>query len=154
MISNTTENAISLYEHEASQSSAILASISNIYCDDLLAREMRKRRNVSTFASHSRSHGLSAETLVKNWNFPVEHAKRTLSVTTQRGIRSRPDVLMRRFKTNDRMLRYNRLNTNMFTDTVEVGTLSRRQNKYAQVYVVPPNWMKPKVCELKARVTL
>jgi hypothetical protein len=134
-------NSISLYEHEVTQSSAILASISNIYCDDLLAREMREKRNVSAFASHSRSHGLSAETFAKNWNIPVERAKRTLSVTTQGGIRSRPDVL-RRFKTNDRMLRYNRLNTNMFTDTMEAGALSRRQIKYAQVNVVPPSWMK------------
>ena len=135
-------NAISIYEHEASQSSAIMASISSIYCDDLLARSMREKCNVSAFASKSKSHGLSAETLARNWNIPVERAKRTLTVTTQRGIRSRPDVLTRRFKTNDRMLRYNRLNTNMFTDTMEAGTLSRRQNQYAQVYVVPPNWTK------------
>jgi hypothetical protein len=31
----------------------------------------------------------------------------------------------------------------MFTDTLEAGgTLSRRQNKYAQAYVIPPNWTK------------
>jgi hypothetical protein len=30
----------------------------------------------------------------------------------------------------------------MFTDTMEAGTLSKRQNKYAQVFVVPPNWTK------------
>jgi hypothetical protein len=41
-----------------------------------------------------------------------------------------------------RMLQYNRLVAKMFTDTLEAGTLSRRQNKYAQAYVIPPNWAK------------
>jgi hypothetical protein len=30
----------------------------------------------------------------------------------------------------------------MFTDTLESGTLSRHQNRYAQAYVIPPNWTK------------
>jgi hypothetical protein len=79
---------------------------------------------------------MSAETLAKNWGIPLERAKRTLAVTTQRGLRIRPSMLSmltQRFKTNDRTLRYRRLNTVMFTDTLEAGTLSRRQNKYAQV---------------------
>ena len=135
-------NAISIYEHEASQSAAVMAGISNIYCDDLLGRSMKEKCNVFAHSIKSKSNGISSEDLARNWNIPVERAKRTLAVTTQRGVRSRPDALTRRFKTNDRMLRYNRLNTTMFTDTAEAGTLSRRQNKYVQVYVVPPNWTK------------
>jgi hypothetical protein len=61
---------------------------------------------------------MSAETLTKNWGMPLERAKRTLAVTTQRGLRNRPSMLTQRFKTNDRMLRYRRLNTVMFTDTL------------------------------------
>jgi hypothetical protein len=133
--------AISMYEHEVSQGNAILAGISSVYCDDLLAQAMRERRIVSAVTSGSRT-ALTPETLAKNWNIPLERAKQTLAVTTQRGIRSRPTVLTRRFKTNDRMLRYNRLDAKMFTDTLEAGTLSRRQNKYAQAYVIPPNWTK------------
>jgi hypothetical protein len=30
----------------------------------------------------------------------------------------------------------------MFTDTLEAGVMSKRQNKFAQVFVVPPNWTK------------
>ena len=133
--------AVSTYEHQCSQGNAILAGISSIYCNDLLAKSMRDKCFVS--AVTSTSHGpLSPEILAKNWNIPLERAKQTLLVTTQRGIRSRPTTLTRRFKTNDRMLRYNRLNTTMFTDTLQSGTLSRRQNLYAQAYVIPPNWTK------------
>jgi hypothetical protein len=133
--------AISTYEHELSQGNAILAGISSVFCNDLLAQAMREKRTVSAVGSGSRT-ALRPETLAKNWNIPLERAKQTLAVTTQRGIRNRPTVLTRRFKTNDRMLRYERLNTKMFTDTLEAGTLSRRQNKYAQAYVIPPNWTK------------
>jgi hypothetical protein len=40
------------------------------------------------------------------------------------------------------MLRYKRLSTNIFTVTLEAGTLSRRQNKSAQVFAVLPNGIK------------
>jgi hypothetical protein len=50
--------------------------------------------------------------------------------------------IRRQFYTNDRMLRYNRLSNNMFTDTLESGTLLRRQSKFAQVFAVAPNWIK------------
>jgi hypothetical protein len=134
--------AISTYEHELSQSNAILAGISSVYCDELLAQAMREKRTVSVVGSGSRT-TLRHETLAKNWNIPLERAKQTLAVTTQRGIRIRPTTpLTRRFKTNDRMLWYERLNTRMVTDTLKAGTLSRRQNKYAQAYVIPPYWTK------------
>ena len=140
---NVTErNAISTYEHEASQQAAVMASISSIYCDDLLVRNMRDKCCVSAVTSSNVAKGISAELLARNWGIPLERAKRTLQVTTQKGIKSRPEILVRRFKTNDRMLRYNRLGCKMFTDTLESGTLSKRGNKYGQVYVIPPNWMK------------
>ena len=97
---------------------------------------------ISTIQSQKQVNSISPEFLAKNWMIPLERAKRTLQVTTQKGIRSRPNLLTRRFKTNDRMLRYNRLNCTMFTDTLQSSVLSRRQNKYAQVYCVPPNWTK------------
>jgi hypothetical protein len=131
-----------LYEHEASQSSAIIASIDPIMCDDWLANALQEHCCVSTLQTTTKSIGISAETLARNWNIPLERAKRTLQVTTQRGIKSRPTVMTQRFKTNVRMLRYQRLAVDMFTDTMEVGTLSKRQNKYAQVFAVPPNWTK------------
>jgi hypothetical protein len=130
------------YEHEASQSSAISASINPMMCDDWLANALQEHCCVSTLQTTTKSIGISADTLAKNWNIPLERAERTLQVTTQRGIKSRPTIMTQRFKTNDRMLRYQRLGVNMFTDTMEAGTLSKRQNKHAQVFVVPPNWTK------------
>ncbi|KAG7369935.1 hypothetical protein IV203_027685 [Nitzschia inconspicua] len=157
MISNTTAETsktsvwrlnvvercvISTYERDHSQSSAMLANISPILCGDLLAQAMNERYRVAAFQVTPSAHGLSAETLAKNWNIPMERAKRTLAVTTQRGIRSRPNPMVQRFKTNDRMFRYNWLTSNMFTDTLESGLKSVQQNKYAQIFVVPPNWTK------------
>jgi Reverse transcriptase (RNA-dependent DNA polymerase) len=141
----TERSATSIYEHEASQSAAILSEINPLLCDDWLAQALRETRNTSNVSSIHTSekfHGITAETLARNWSIPLERAKRTLTVTTQKGIKARPTEMTRRFKTNDRMLRYNRLATNMFTDTMQSGTLSRRQNKYAQVFVIPPNWTK------------
>jgi hypothetical protein len=140
-LSVANQNAASCYEHEASQSASVIASISPVLCDDLLSRTMYERCRISAFHTTEGSRSMSAE----NWGIPLERAKRTLAVTTQRGLRIRPSMLSmltQRFKTNDRTLRYRRLNTVMFTDTLEAGTLSRRKNKYAQVFAVPPNWTK------------
>jgi hypothetical protein len=134
--------AISTYEHEGSQSAAVIASIKPKLCDDLLAQSMMEKCFLSSVHTTTRSNAISIETLSRNWSIPLERAKRTLTVTTQRGVRTRPATLTRRFRTNDRMLRYQRLRTTMFTDTLEAGTLSRRQNRYAQVFVIPPNWTK------------
>jgi hypothetical protein len=73
---------ISTYEHELSQGNAILAGISSMYCNDLLAQAMREKRTVSAVGSGSRT-ALRPETLAKNWNIPLERAKQTLAVTTQ-----------------------------------------------------------------------
>jgi hypothetical protein len=87
--------------------------------------------------------GLTAEQLARNWMIPLApKARRTIEMTTQRGIRTRPDGLIRRFMTNDRMLRYNRLALTMFTDTLKADSESYRQNKYAQVFAAPPAWIR------------
>jgi hypothetical protein len=103
---------------------------------------MGGKRNMAAVSSGSRT-ALRPETLAKNRNIPLENAKQNLTVTTQQGIRNQPTVLTGKFKTNDRMLWYNCLNAKIFTDTLEAGALSRRQNKYyAQAFVIPPYWTK------------
>ena len=74
-------------------------------------------------------------TLAKRWNIPIDRAKITVCVTTQRGVRhvANPSIT-RRFPTNDRMLQYNRLPHSMFTDTLLAGTASQRGHKFAQVF--------------------
>ena len=54
---------------------------------------------------HKRS--IDAPTLARNWGIGLQAAKQTVKVTTQRGIRSIANPsLSRRFRTNDRQLRY------------------------------------------------
>ena len=99
--------------------------------------------NVSTTATSTRKSTLHPERLARNWGIGIEAAKRTLQATTQRGIRtiSNP-ALSRRFRTNDRQLRYRRLRCDLFTDTLESSLLSKRQNRYAQIYGSSWGWAR------------
>ena len=81
--------------------------------------------------------------LSKRWGISPHKAKRTLTKTTQRGVRrSLTPELTRRFPTNDRMLRYRRLPHNCFTDTLISGTVSKQGNKYAQAYCTSFGWSR------------
>ena len=71
--------------------------------------------------------------LAKRWNIGLETAKKTLLRTTQRGLRISPNPLLsQQYSSNDRMLRYQRLPVDLFTDTLEAGIVSHRGNKHAQ----------------------
>jgi hypothetical protein len=92
--------------------------------------------SVSLVKSEMRDNsGVDAATLAKNWGIGIEAAKRMHLVTTQRGIRRMiHPSLTKRYKTNDRQLRYRRLHVTMFTDTMSSIILSRKQNKAAQIF--------------------
>ena len=61
--------------------------------------------------------------LSKRLNIPLEMARRTLMITTQRGRRTTTEpTLNRKYCTNDRILRYNRVSTNTFMDTMFAST--------------------------------
>jgi hypothetical protein len=92
-------------------------------------------------ASSKVVHKMSPEKLASNWNIGLDAAKRTLKCTTQKGIRSvsNPSIA-RRFRTNDRPLRYRRLKTNVFTDTMFSTIPSSRENTCAQVYCNDLQW--------------
>ena len=104
--------------------------------------------------------GMSPAKLAKNWGIGLETAKQTLKVTTQRGVRTvlHPS-LSRRYRTNDRQLRYRRLGVELFSDTMEANTRSRRGNKYAQIFCARNGWirafpMKKKSCAHEGLSTL
>jgi hypothetical protein len=87
--------------------------------------------------------GLTIEALAKNWMITLPQAKLTLDATTQRAIRVRPKDLVRRFKTNDRSLRYTQLMCTVFTDTFKADTESKQGNLYGQIYIaVPSGYMR------------
>ena len=84
---------------------------------------------------------VDAPTLAKRWNIPIDRAKNTVHVTTQRCVQYVAITsIMRRFPTNERMLRYNRLTHPMFTDTLLAGTASQRGHKFAQVFATSYGW--------------
>ena len=91
----------------------------------------------------SRREGIDARTLSRNWGIGLETARRTLKAATQRGIRTvlHPS-LSRHFRTNDRQLRYRRLPVTMYTDTMKANTVSRRGNKYAQIFCTTNGWTR------------
>ena len=62
-------------------------------------------------------------------------------VTTQRGVRhvANPSI-MRRFPTNYRMMRYNRLPHPIFIDTLLAGTASQHGHKFDQVFATSYGW--------------
>ena len=69
---------------------------------------------------NSRSGGrrIKPEQLAKRLNIPIEVAKKTLRATTQLATRTTDEPsLTRKYRTNDRMLRYHRLSCNTFMDT-------------------------------------
>jgi hypothetical protein len=70
--------------------------------------------------------GVDDTTLAMNRGIGLEAAKRTRLVTTQRGIRRMiHPSLTKRYKTNDRQLRYCRLQVTMYADTMFSTILSR-----------------------------
>ena len=89
-----------------------------------LEASMTNRQPVKTILTSQRKM-VDAPTLAKRWYIPIDRAKNTVHVTTQRGVQhvANPSI-MRRFPTNDRMLRYNRLPHPMFTEKLLVGTAS------------------------------
>ena len=93
---------------------------------------------------HIRSHNIASidlQTLVARWMISPDHAKRTVVMTTQRGVRTCLNpTLSRRFSTNDRMLGYKRLPHIMFTDTMFASTVFRQGNKMAQIYPTSFGW--------------
>ena len=106
---------------------------------------------VSGVTTSDRRNGVDAPTLARNWGIGLEAAKKTIKVTTQRGVRTMVHPsLSRRFRTNDRQLRYRRLGIECFTDTLIAKTESRQKNKYAQVFCTVEGWTRAFPMKLKS----
>jgi hypothetical protein len=120
-----------------------LGEISDTLNDDTFIDGLKRHVNVSSAmldvgATVSKPKNIiTSDRLAKTWGIGIEAAKRTRTkATTQRGVRSvTHPSLTRRFRTNDRQLRYRRLNTNMYTDTMFSTIRYTRGNVAGQVYV-------------------
>jgi hypothetical protein len=91
------------------------------------------------------------EVLSKSWGIGKESARRMVKVTTQRGVRRvLYPPLSRRFRTNDRQLRYRRLRSDAFGDRLEASVKSRRGNTYAEVFGTSFGWSRVFPAKLKS----
>ncbi len=86
---------------------------------------------------------IDPQTLAALWMISPEHAKRTVVITTQSGVRTCLNpTLSRQFPTNDRMLQYKCVLHTMFSDTLFSGSVSRQGNKMAQAYATSFGWAR------------
>jgi hypothetical protein len=88
--------------------------------------------------SAGKSKGISAEHLSKVWSILHEDVACTLQVTTQRLRHDADSSLSRNFGTNDRAVRYKKLKSYFFSDTLFVTgkAKSSRGNICAQLFVL------------------
>ena len=126
----------------------IVASLHSLpqQCQDEsdLGKALEATVNISSITSVKTGPKVDGPTLAKRWGIGLPSAIKTVKVTTQRGVRSVVEAsLTRRFRTNDRMLRYRRLAHDLYTDTLESSVPSwQRQNRYGQVYATDFGWSR------------
>jgi hypothetical protein len=94
--------------------------------------------------------------LAKCWKIGIEMARCTLVATTHTCIRTTLHLtLSRRFRTNDRALRYRRLSHDFYTDTMKAkSVLWFHQNKYVQVFCTRFGWTRIYPMRLKSEAHL
>jgi hypothetical protein len=111
--------------------------------DDPFLERLETCARVSSVQSTTRANKTTPGQLASRWNIGLDKAKKTLAVTTQRGTRTVANPPMEaRFRTNKRQLRYRRLSTALYTDTMFASVTSRRGNACAQIFVNDLEWCR------------
>ena len=89
-------------------------------------------------ATAGKHKGVTAKLLCKIWSINKEEADRTINCITQLKQQDTDGPISRRFSTNDRMLRYKRINSHFFTNTLVAKPTrkSRRGYQYVQLFVL------------------
>ena len=93
---------------------------------------------ITSSATATGVRGVSAEHLSKIWRIDLPTAERNIDVTSQRCPRPAKDNLAGNYTTNDRMLRYRRIDTYVFMDTffaTKKSGKSTRGNTCCQLFV-------------------
>jgi hypothetical protein len=80
-------------------------------------------------ADATNTRGVPAEQLSKVWRIDLPTATKTIDVTSQRCVQSQGDNLSHNYITNDRMLRYRRINEHFFMDTFFATKKSRKSSR-------------------------
>jgi hypothetical protein len=90
---------------------------------------------ISAVASKTRHVELSPAQLAKMWHVGVDVAASTLKSTTQDGIRTAVRPISRRYRTEQQQFKYNRLNSQFYSDTFKATVPSIGGNIYGQIFV-------------------
>ena len=99
--------------------------------DDL---ECLFRSDISSMEAHS-SKGVTPDFIKKIWSVSSDEASDILKANTQLNRQSNEGFLSRQFTTNDRMLRYRRINSYFFTDTMFVTKAAKSTRNYTMLQV-------------------
>ena len=122
--------------NERTFASKLYTSIGAVSCADPDCDLFVQDRMVSGVTATSPS-SIKPSFLSKIWNIKPEHATKAIEQNSHLYRHGQDIELSRRFSTNDRMLRYKRINSRFFTDTFFVTSkaVSSRGNKCAQIFV-------------------
>ena len=133
-------------EDESPSEEEEFAEIADLSAEDLIARlslaaeagelDLDEIMVSATYAKPSK--GVQAAHLSKIWKIDLKTAERTLERSTQLRRMSQDPKLARNYGTNDRMLRYRRINKYFFMDTffaTKNGGKSSRGNTCCQLFV-------------------
>ena len=145
---------ISDAESDSSQSSTLSDILDKLYDESLSGQVDLDEIMVSATHANPRK-GVDAEHLSKIWRIDLETARRTLEVTTQRSNRVDNPTLSRNYGTNDRMLRYKRLDEYFFMDTffaTKKAGKSTRSNTCCQLFVTDKGFVYVVPMKSKAEV--
>ena len=109
------------------------------------------RSEISAFEANHQS-GTTPECIKNIWSISDKEARAVVDSNTELNRQQSDGLLSRHFSTNDRMLRYRRINSHFFTDTLLVTkpAKSLRGNLYLHVFVSNKGFIAVYPMELKS----
>ena len=132
ILSAAALNSLQEAVHMNGCSDATLNSVEFILNDKCFLEMIITNRTLMSTETSKRTSSLKPEHLASKWNISIGQAEDTIKVTTQQAVRHIANpALSRRFKTNVRLLRYNRLPHTVFTDTMISTVKSTRERVQA-----------------------
>ena len=131
-------------QHDNIQSEdTLLDALRGSFGYDVSEKSVENNSQIVALRTSSRGTKVNATTLATRWGIGIESARRTLECTEQSAVRAYTSKLTRRYRTNDRKLRYRRLTTAMFSDTMKANVASWfRGNVYGQVFCTNFHWCR------------
>ena len=114
-------------------------------------------RRISAVKSGKRQKAVGIADIARRLNITLDAARKVYESTEQKGVRNvLHPFLSRRFRTNDRQLRYNRLPCPLYMDTMFVDEKARpswyRRNTMAQVFAAANGWCRVHPMNAKSQV--